>query len=132
MKRLLALSLFLILPGLAAQAEGEAVEGEEEAAEPLTYVDVPVNLNGVDYTAEVDISGAEPMVVNGVDLDMSEHLTGAVRISRTDGASMADEGFRAREVLEAACATQGLKVKPGVVPVLSPAGRWIFSGGCQS
>lgn len=131
MKRALALSLFLIVPGLAAQAEGESVEGEDEAAEPLSYVEVPVNLNGLDYTAEIDISGAEPVMVNGVDLDLSDHVPGAVRISRADGKSMADEGFRAREVLQAACATQGLGVTPGVVPVLTPAGRWIFAKGCE-
>ncbi len=119
--------LAFTLAGLPVLAEEEPAE---EGAEPLPYVEVPVNLNGVDYKAEIDISGAEPMLVNGVDLDVSGHLPGAVRVSRADGKSMADEGFRAREVIEAACATQGFKVDPGVVPVLSPAGRWIFPGGC--
>lgn len=118
------------LAAVAARAEDPPAEGEEEAA-PLPYVEVPVNLNGTDYLAEVDISGAEPMKVNGVDLDMSGHMPGAVRVSRADGKTMADEGFRAREVIAAACATQGFGVVPGVVPVLSPGGRWIFPGGCQ-
>lgn len=124
------LALLLIVSAGPAVAQDDAAEGEE-VVEPLPYVEVPVNLNGVDYKAEIDISGAEPMVVNGVDLDVSGYLPGAVRISRSDGKSMADEGFRAREVIKAACATQGFQVVEGVVPVLSPAGRWIFSGGCE-
>jgi hypothetical protein len=123
---------FLFALSLLAQplhAEDPIAEGEGE--KPLPYVEVPVNLNGMDYKAEIDISGAEPVVVNGVDLDLSDHVPGAVRISRADGKSMADEGFRAREVLQAACATQGLRVTPGVVPVLTPAGRWIFAKGCE-
>lgn len=127
MKTAILSVLVLTLAGFPVLAQDEA----EEEPEPLPYVEVPVNLNGVDYKAEVDISGAEPMKVNGVDLDVSGHLPGAVRIARADGATMADEGFRAREVLEAACATQGFKVVPGVVPLLSPAGRWIFPGGCK-
>lgn len=128
MKRALILGVFsLTLAGYPVLAQDEA----EEMPEPLPYVEVPVNLNGVDYKAEIDISGAEPMVVNGVDLDVSGHLPGAVRISRADGKSMADEGFRAREVIAAACATQGFRFKSAVVPVLSPAGRWIFPGGCE-
>ncbi len=123
------LALLLAVSAGPAKAQDDAAEGEE-VVEPLPYVEVPVNLNGVDYMAEIDISGAEPMVVNGVDLDVSGHLPGAVRISRVDGKSMADEGFRAREVIKAACATQGFRAQAGVVPVLSPAGRWIFPGGC--
>lgn len=131
MMRAFALSaLLFVLPGLPAWAEGEVAEGEE-VVEPLPYVSVPVNLNGADYLAEIDISGAEPTMVNGVSLDVSGHLPGAVRVSRVDGASMADEAFRAREVVEAACATQGYRYDPAVVPLLSPAGRWIFPGGCE-
>ncbi|MBP9183072.1 MAG: hypothetical protein KBF78_08075 [Fuscovulum sp.] len=131
MRRALALSAMLMaLASAPVHAEGEVAEGEE-AAEPLPYVEVPVNLNGVDYLAVIDISGEERMLVNGTDLDTGAHVPGAVRISRGDGASMADESYRAREVLEAACATQGFGVEPGIVPVLSPAGRWIFAGGCR-
>lgn len=128
--RALLLAILLAPCGLSAWAETE-VAAEAAEDEPLPYVEVPVNLNGVDYKAEIDISGADPVSVNGVDLDVSGHLPGAVRISRADGKTMADEGFRAREVIEAACATQGFKVNPAVVPVLSAGGRWIFPGGCQ-
>ncbi len=73
MKRALILGvLSLTLAGYPVLAQDEA----EEMPEPLPYVEVPVNLNGVDYKAEIDISGAEPMVVNGVDLDVSGHLPG--------------------------------------------------------
>ena len=130
MRAFALLLLLMTLPVLPAWAEGEVAEGEE-VVEPLPYVSVPVNLNGADYLAEIDISGAEPTMVNGVELDVSGHLPGAVRVSRIDGASMADEGFRAREVIEAACATQGYRYDSAVVPLLSPAGRWIFPGGCK-
>ncbi|NGM47534.1 hypothetical protein G5B31_18515 [Rhodobacter sp. SGA-6-6] len=112
-----------------AGAEGAAVQAEP--AEPVGYAEVVVPVNGVDYLAVIDLSGAEPVKVNGAEVDLADHIPGAVRIARADGASMADEGYRAREVLEAACAAQGLRADAGVVPVLSPAGRWIFAGGCK-
>ena len=125
----LLLALTLGLGGLPAGAETEPVEGEAEA--PLPYVVVPVSLNEVEYLAQIDTSGAALVSVNGEDLDVPDYLPGAVRIARADGASMADEGYRAREVIKAACATQGKRVDPGVVPMLSPAGRWVFAGGCK-
>lgn len=126
--RALPLVAFLLPCGFAAGAEGAAAT---EGAEPLPYVEVTVPVNGADYLAVIDISGAEPMKVNGAELDVSAHVPGAVRIARADGGSMADEGYRAREVLEAACAAQGLSADAGVAPVLTPAGRWIFEGGCK-
>lgn len=131
MKRLFPLAL-LLMAGLPALAESAAApEAEAEAAEPLPYVEVTVPLNEVDYLAVIDISGEPPLKVNGEDMDLSDHVPGGVRIARADGGSMADEGYRAHEVLAAACATQGLRADDAVVPVLSPAGRWIFVGGCK-
>lgn len=126
--RALLLAACLLPCGFAAGAEGAAAVEEAEA---LPYAEVTVNLDGTDYLAVIDISGSQPVVVNGEELDLSAHVPGAVRIARADGGSMADEGYRAREVLAAACATRGLRADAGVVPVLSPAGRWIFAGGCQ-
>ena len=125
--RSLFMAVCLVPCSLAAWAEDAVVEGEEE---PLPYVEVTVNLNGADYLAVIDISGADPVVVNGVDMDVSDHVPGAVRIARADGLSMADEAYRAREVLQAACGEAGFRADTGVVPVLSPAGRWVFVGGC--
>lgn len=133
MKRLFPLAL-LLMAGLPALAEGTATPeaGEEaEAAEPLPYVEATVNLNGVDYLAVIDISGEAPTKVNGEDMDLAAHVPGAVRIARADGGSMADEGYRAHEVLAEACAGQGMRADDSVVPVLSPAGRWIFAEGCK-
>ena len=128
--RALLLAACLLPCGFAAGAEGAAAV-EKEAAEPLPYAEVTVTLNGADYLAVIGLSGAEPMQVNGEELDLSDHVPGAVRIARADGGSMADEGYRAHEVLAAACAARGLRADGGVVPVLSPAGRWIFAGGCK-
>ncbi|GAB1363380.1 hypothetical protein MASR1M32_26160 [Rhodobacter sp.] len=98
---------------------------------PLSYVEVMVPLDGTDYLAVIDISEAQILRVNGEEMDLSEHVPGAVRIARADGGSMADEGYRAREVLAAACAARGLQADAGAAPVLTPAGRWIFAGGCR-
>lgn len=119
--------LVLTLAGFPVLAQEEAAE---EAA-PLPYVEVPVVLNEVEYLAVIDISGATEVRVNGEELDLATHVPGAVRIARADGASMADQGYAARDVLRAACATQGRAADGAVVPVLSPAGRWIFAGGCK-
>ncbi|MEZ5798465.1 MAG: hypothetical protein R3D63_13915 [Paracoccaceae bacterium] len=127
MLRALFLAALTLACGAAAWAEAAAAEGE--VAEPLPYVEVPVVLNEVEYLAVIDTSGAESVQVNGEELDLAPHVPGAVRISRADGASMADEGFRAREVIRAACATQGKAADQAVVPVLTPGGRWIFAGG---
>ncbi len=126
--RALLLAACLVPCGYAAGAEGAAVV---EAAEPLPFVQVTVPMDGADYLAVIDISGAETVTVNGEEMDLSDHVPGAVRIARADGGSMADEAYRAREVLAAACTAQGLQADAGVAPVLTPAGRWIFAGGCQ-
>lgn len=126
--RALLLAACLLPCGYAAGAEGAAAVEEAKA---LPYAEVTVTLNGADYLAVIDISGAEPMKVNGAELDLSDHAPGAVRIARADGGSMADEGYRAHEVLAEACAARGLRADAGAAPVLSPAGRWIFAGGCQ-
>lgn len=128
MLRTLLLAACLLPCGYAAGAEGAAVQAEAEA---VGYVEIAVPVNEAEYLAVIDFSGAEEMMVNGAELDLADHVPGAVRIARADGASMADEGYRAREVLEAACAAQGLRADAGGVPVLSPAGRWIFAGGCE-
>ncbi len=126
--RALLLAACLAPCGYAAGAEGAAVV---EGAAPLSYVEVTVPLDGTDYLAVIDISEAQILRVNGEEMDLSEHVPGAVRIARADGGSMADEGYRAREVLAAACAARGLQADAGVAPVLTPAGRWIFAGGCR-
>lgn len=126
--RALLLAACLLSCGFAAGAEGAAAQAEAEAVD---YVEIAVPVNGAEYLAVIDLSGAGELTVNGAELDLAAHVPGAVRIARADGASMADEGYRAREVLEAACAAQGLRADAGVVPVLSPAGRWIFAGGCE-
>ncbi len=126
--RALLLAACLLPCGLAAGAEGAAAV---EVAEPLPYAEVTVTLNGADYLAVIGLSGEAPMKVNGEDLDLPDHVPGAVRIARADGGSMADEGYRAHEVLAEACAARGLRADAGAVPVLSPAGRWIFAGGCK-
>lgn len=134
--RALLLALALGLGGLPAGAEGaahgEAAKAEGKGAEaPKDYVEVAVMLNDVEYIADIDISGGDPVKVNTVDLDVSDHVPGAVRISRADGASMADEGYRARDVLDAACHERGLRADASVAPILSPAGRWVFPAGCK-
>jgi hypothetical protein len=126
MKTGVALSLLMVLAGVTASAQ----EAETEVDVPKDYISVPVSLNGVDYVAEIDIAGGEPVKLNGVDLDLADYVPGAVRVSRADGQSMADEGYRAREVIAAACSAEGATADPAVVPILSPAGRWIFHKGC--
>jgi len=124
--RALLLAACLLPCGFAAGAEGAAV-----VAGPMPYAKVTVTLDGQDYIAMIGLSGAEPVKVNGADLDLSEHLPDGVLISRADGGSMADEGYRVREVLEAACATRGLRADAAAVPVLSPSGGWSYVGGCE-
>lgn len=130
--RALSLAACLLSCGVAAGAEGVAAPEAEAAPEaPLPYAEVTVALDGADYLAVIDISGGEFAAVNGEEIDLAAHVPGAVRIARADGGSMADEGYRAREVLEAACTAQGYAADPGVAPVLTPAGRWVFAGGCK-
>lgn len=124
----LLLAACLAPSGYAAGAEGAAVA---EGGAALPYVEVTVPIDGADYLAVIDMSDAQILKVNGEEMDLSEHVPGAVRIARADGGSMADEGYRARDVLAAACAARGLTADAGVAPELTPAGRWIFAGGCR-
>jgi hypothetical protein len=126
----LSLAICLLPCGFAAGAESAPAE-EGAPAEPLPYVEVTVAMPDGEYLANIDISGAEPMKVNGQELDMADHIPGAVRIARADGGSMADQAYSAREVLKAACATRGMRADQAVPPVLTPGGRWIFQGGCK-
>ena len=124
--RTLLLAACLLPCGFAARAEGAAV-----VAGPIPHAEVTVTLDGKDYIAMIGPSGAGSTNVNGADLDLSGLLPDGVLISRADGGSMADEGYRAREVLEAACAARGLRADAAAVPVLSPSGGWSFVGGCE-
>ena len=128
--RALFLAICLLPCGLAAGAEGTPAK-EEAPAEPLPYVQVPVTLPEGEFLAVIDISAVAKMKVNGQDLDMADHIPGAVRIARADGGSMADQAYSAREVLKAACATRGMHADEAVPPMLTPAGRWVFEGGCK-
>lgn len=132
MRAALALSVLCLgLGGFSAGAE-DAVDAEVEAeAVGNDRAETTITLNGVDYAVAFDLSGAEPIIVNGQEMVTKADLPLSVGIGRGDGATMADEAYVLREVLQAACRTRGFSADLGVAPLLSPSGQWIFPAGCM-
>jgi hypothetical protein len=130
MHRLAPLFVLLGLSGLPAWAESDAAtEGEGEVVSN-DYAEGVISLGGIDYSVAFYLSGAEPTMVNGQQMVTEDDLPLSVDISRADGSTMADLGYVAREVLDAACRSRGFEGYPSVMPTLSPAGQWVFSAGC--
>jgi len=131
MMRIASFVALLALSGLPAWAETEAApEGEEGEAVPKDYAEGVISLNGMDYDVVFHLSGAEPTVMNGQQMVTEADLPLSVDVARADGATMADQGYVARDVLDAACKMRGFAADPSVVPILSPAGQWVFPAGC--
>ena len=125
-----AFALVLCLGSAPAKADSEeAAEGEGEVVSN-DYAEGVISLGGIDYSVAFHLSGAEPTVVNGQQMVTMADLPLSVDISRADGTSMADLGYIARDVLDAACRSRGFAGDPSVMPTLSPAGQWVFSAGC--
>ena len=125
-----AFALALCLGSSPAKAESEeAAEGEGEVVSN-DYAEGVISLGGIDYRVAFHLSGAEPTVVNGQQMVTPADLPVSVDVARADGATMADQGYVARDVLDAACKMRGFAADPSVVPTLSPAGQWIFPAGC--
>lgn len=116
--RALLLAALLLSGGHAVRAEGEAAaEGAEgEAEADPGYMSVPLAVAGVEYTAEVTPNEMAP-----ADL----------RLRRTDGASMADQGYLVAELGKDACREVGLRFVDGLPPILAADGSWQVTGGCR-
>lgn len=119
MLRALLLAAFLMPGGLPARAEGEPVKtegaAEAEAVDP-GYVAVPLAVAGTDYTAEVS---------------QKDNAPADLRLRRTDGESMADQGYVVAELGRDACHEVGLSFDDGLPPMLAADGSWTVAGGCK-
>lgn len=123
MLRALFLALLLLPGGLAARAEAESAKAEGEAAGEAGaeatdpgHTALPLAVAGVDYTAEVTAKDNAP-----ADL----------RLRRSDGASMADQGYAVAELGALACRELGLRFDAGLPPILAADGSWTVAGGCK-
>lgn len=118
MLRALVLALLLLPGGLAARAEAESAKAEGEAGEAMDpgHTALPLAVAGVDYTAEVTPNDNAP-----ADL----------RLRRSDGASMADQGYAVAELGALACRELGLRFDAGLPPILAADGSWTVAGGCK-
>jgi hypothetical protein len=119
MLRALVLALLLLPGGLAARAEAESAKAEGEAgAEAMDpgHASLALAVAGVEYTAEVTPKDNAP-----ADL----------RLRRSDGASMADQGYAVAELGALACRELGLRFDAGLPPILAADGSWSVAGGCK-
>jgi hypothetical protein len=122
MLRALVLALLLLPGGLAARVEAESAKAEGEtggeAGEAMDpgHTALPLAVAGVDYTAEVTPNDNAP-----ADL----------RLRRSDGTSMADQGYAVAELGALACRELGLRFDAGLPPILAADGSWTVAGGCK-
>ncbi|MDQ2066672.1 hypothetical protein Q9295_09815 [Xinfangfangia sp. CPCC 101601] len=128
--RALLLAFALLPCGFAAGAEDMASTGAADPNAVATPLQETVSLGGADYLTQIDRPVVDQTTVNGAAVSLAPAGSGSVRVARADGGSMADEGYRAREVLSATCAAQGMIANAGAAPILGSDGAWVFVEGC--